>query len=54
MNEWIFIWAIVFAVFNGALATRRNRSVVAWSVMGVLFGVFSFILLLLLPTVREK
>src|SRR5205085_11932465 len=45
----MWCWFFVFPVGSGLLAARKRRSVGAWVVLGVLFGLFAFVVLLLLP-----
>ena len=44
---WIFI-----AILCGVVANNKNRSVLGWLLLGGLFGIFAFILLLFLPTIK--
>ena len=45
-------WFIFCPVFCGVVASNKNRNVVGWVLMGLLFGIFSFIWILILPTVQ--
>src|SRR5918912_427368 len=49
----MWFWFFVFPVGSGLLAARKRRSVGAWVVLGVLFGLFAFVVLLLLPTLPD-
>jgi hypothetical protein len=43
-------WFFLFAVGSGLLAARKRRSVAGWVVLGLLFGPFACVVLLLGPT----
>ena len=43
-------WFFLFAVGSGLLAARKRRSVIAWVALGMLFGLFAFVVLLLRPS----
>ena len=45
----MWFWFFVFPVGSGLLAARKRRSVGAWVALGVLFGLFAFVVLLILP-----
>ena len=49
-----FIGAALVAWLNTYLAEQRGRSVTGWAIGGVIFGLFSTILLLVLGTTAEK
>ena len=45
-------WAFI-AILCGVMAKNKNRSVLGWLFLGALFGIFAFILLLVLP-IKQK
>src|SRR5918912_3955814 len=45
----MWFWFFVFPVGSGLLAARKRRSVGAWVALGVLFGLFAFVVLLIVP-----
>src|SRR5438445_4600444 len=47
------LWFFLFTVGSGLLAARKRRSVGGWVVLGLLFGLFAFVVLLLLPTLPD-
>jgi Protein kinase domain/REase_MTES_1575 len=49
----MWLWFVVFPVGSGLLATRKRRCVGAWVALGVLLGLFAFVVLLLLPTLPD-
>src|ERR671933_69587 len=49
----MWFWFLVFPVGSGLLAARKRRSVGAWVALGLLFGLFAFVVLLLLPTLPD-
>src|ERR671930_168164 len=46
-------WFFLFAVGSGLLAARKRHSVAGWVVLGLVFGPFAFVALLLLPTLPD-
>lgn len=50
----VLIWCVFWAGCCAALADRRNRGVVAWVVLGLLFGPFALILLACMRTLPES
>ncbi len=45
----IVLFWIFFAVVTAIVANNNNRNVPLWSVLGLLFGVFAFVIVLILP-----
>jgi hypothetical protein len=49
----MWLWFVVFPIGSGLLAARKRRSVSAWVALGVLLGLFAFVMLLVLPTLPD-
>ena len=49
----MWFWFFVFPVGSGLLAARKRRSVGAWVALGLSFGLFAVVVLLLLPTLPD-
>jgi len=49
--EVLFIWVLI-AVACGWVAEQRGRSYVNWFLLGLLFGVFALLVLVLVPKVE--
>src|SRR2546430_2251829 len=47
------LWFFLFTVGSGLLAARKRRSVGGWVVLGLSFGLFAFVVLLLLPALPD-
>lgn len=47
----VFIW-IFLGILCSIIAGRKNRSVGAWLVLGILFGIFALIIIACLPSVE--
>src|SRR2546423_440172 len=47
------LWFCLFTVGSGLLAARKRRSVGGWVVLGLLFGLFAFVVLLFLPALPD-
>lgn len=43
-------YALVMVAMCGILASSKHRDVLGWSALGLLFGIFAFLLLWALPT----
>lgn len=48
----LLFW-ILWAVCCGILANNKNRNVVEWSILGLLFGVFALIVIACLPKLED-
>ena len=48
----LLFW-ILWAVCCGILANNKNRNVVGWSILGLLFGIFSLIIIACLPKLED-
>ena len=51
--ELVIIFAIFFGILNGVVASNKNRDVAGWVVLGALFGLLSFIILLFCPKLEK-
>ena len=49
----LLVFALVFATLCSLVANSRGRSAVGWFFIGFFFGLFAFIVLLVLPDLRE-
>lgn len=47
------LFLILWAVCCGILANNKNRNVVGWSILGLLFGVFALIVIACLPKLED-
>src|SRR2546423_3177874 len=47
------LWIFLFTVGSGLLAARKRRFVGGWVVLGLLFGLFAFVVLLVLPALPD-
>ena len=47
------LFGLFWAVCCGILANNKNRNVVAWSIAGLLLGLFALIPLALLPKLED-
>jgi hypothetical protein len=52
--EIIIIFAILFALTCGYVASQKNRSAIGWAIAGALAGIFALIILAMVPTVTKK
>lgn len=50
---WVLIFMIFFAICCGIVANNKNRSIIIGIINGALFGIFAFIIYLLLSK-KEK
>ncbi|MBB4060055.1 hypothetical protein GGP80_000615 [Salinibacter ruber] len=50
----LLIQAVAFAVLSGIVASNKNRSVGAWSVLGFVFGLFAFVAALVVEEVEPE
>jgi hypothetical protein len=48
--HWLIIIVLAMTVANGFIASRKNRSVVGWVILGVMFNPIAFVVLLFLPS----
>jgi hypothetical protein len=48
------VFAFIAAVICGAIASHKGRSVVAWALLGFLFGIFALIIVAVLPNLAEQ
>ena len=48
----IFIW-LAFAILTAFAAYARGRSFFLWLFFGLLFGIFAFILVLIIPSLKR-
>lgn len=49
ISSWIFL-----GIICSIIARRKNRSVAAWLVLGILFGIFALISIACLPSVQTS
>jgi hypothetical protein len=49
---WIF-W-IFWTVLCGIIANNKNRNVIGWVLIGLIFGIFAVIILALLPKIEHE
>ena len=47
-----FFFEIIFAVLCGTMAASKNRNVGIWVILGFLFGIFAFLILLFLRKIE--
>ncbi len=47
----LMLW-IFFAILCGILANNKGRSVAGWVVLGLFFGIFSAIIVAVLPSLK--
>lgn len=47
------LFLILWAVCCGILANNKNRNIVGWSILGLLFGVFALIVIACLPKLED-
>ncbi len=54
MNVYIllFFW-ITFGLISSLIASKRDRNIYAWFILGMLFGIFGILALYLLPSKRN-
>ena len=52
MELALLAWFVLFPILSGIIASKKGRSVVGWVLLGLLFGVFSFLVLIFLPENR--
>jgi hypothetical protein len=48
--HWLIIVMLATTVANGFIASRKNRSVVNWVILGLMFNPIAFVVLLFLPS----
>jgi hypothetical protein len=48
--HWLIIVLLAMTVANGFVASRKNRSVVNWVILGLMFNPIAFVVLLFLPS----
>jgi hypothetical protein len=48
--HWLIIVVLAMTVANGFIASRKNRSVVNWVILGLMFNPIAFVVLLFLPS----
>lgn len=46
---WIVLWFVVWGALVGAIAHARGRDVMAWVMIGGIFGIFALIYLVCIP-----
>jgi Na+/melibiose symporter-like transporter len=51
--EFIFIWGF-FALLTAVVAGSKNRTALGWFLLGAVFGIFAFIMVLILPSIKER
>jgi hypothetical protein len=51
--HWIIIAILLMTVANGLIAYRKNRSVAAWVILGLMFNPIAFVVLLFLPRLDD-
>ncbi|MYC97211.1 MAG: zinc ribbon domain-containing protein [Caldilineaceae bacterium SB0661_bin_32] len=52
MELALLAWFVLFPILSGIIASKKGRSVVGWVLLGLLFGIFSFLVLIFLPENR--
>ncbi|MDE0630487.1 MAG: hypothetical protein OXH73_03195 [Caldilineaceae bacterium] len=53
MELALLAWFVLFPILSGIIASKKGRSVVGWVLLGLLFGIFSFLVLIFLPENRQ-
>jgi hypothetical protein len=48
--QWLLIVVLVTTVANGVIAHRKNRWVLGWVILGLMFNPIAFVVLLFLPS----
>jgi hypothetical protein len=53
LSKWhlLIIILLLMTCGNGVIASRKNRSVVGWVILGLMFNPIAFVVLLFLPSV---
>lgn len=54
MREGWFLFAVLFAAVCPFVAHTKGRDPLAWAILGAVFGIGSFIVLLALPNLRKQ
>lgn len=49
----MFLFVVVLCVINGAIANYKNRSVVAWVLLTLVFGLIATLVVSVMPAVPE-
>ena len=53
MEIMVLAWFVVFPILSGIIASKKGRSVIGWVLLGLLFGIFSFLVLIFLPANQQ-
>jgi len=48
--QWLLIIVLITTVANGFIAKRKDRWVLGWVILGLMFNPIAFVVLLLLPS----